>query len=172
MSDHQSKVAISALTPAQIGRSGELLVQYRLLSHGIESSAMTTDAGIDLVAYAPAMARAITIQVKTNLRPKPAGGRGKPAFDWWLRDDSPAELVALTELERDKVWLLWHDEFVRMAQQKSSGRLHFYFYVAENHSSQNRRNAEADYRGFELENRINEVFRRPGMQRILGTEGT
>lgn len=38
------------LKTAQIGRCGELLVQYRLLSHGIESSSMTTDSGVDLVA--------------------------------------------------------------------------------------------------------------------------
>lgn len=41
------------LKPAQIGRCGELLVQYRLLKFGIESAPLTTDSGIDLVAYAP-----------------------------------------------------------------------------------------------------------------------
>ena len=65
------------LRKAQIGRCGELLVQYRLLKHGIESASMTTDAGIDLVAYAPRSREAVTIQVKANLQPKPAGGRGK-----------------------------------------------------------------------------------------------
>lgn len=45
---------------------------------------MTTDAGIDLVAYAPARMTGITIQVKTHLKPKPAGGRGKQLPDWWL----------------------------------------------------------------------------------------
>ena len=34
----------------QIGRRGELLVQSRLLRYGIESSAMTLDYGIDLIA--------------------------------------------------------------------------------------------------------------------------
>jgi len=41
------------LSTAKIGRAGELLVQYRLLLLGIDSAPMTTDAGIDLVAYAP-----------------------------------------------------------------------------------------------------------------------
>jgi hypothetical protein len=36
-----------------IGAAGELLVQYRLLKMGIESAWMTTDAGVDLVVYAP-----------------------------------------------------------------------------------------------------------------------
>jgi hypothetical protein len=38
------------LTTQRIGRMGELLVQYELLRHGIDSAPMTTDAGIDLVA--------------------------------------------------------------------------------------------------------------------------
>jgi hypothetical protein len=38
------------MTKQQIGKSGELLVQYKLLLHGIESSPLTTDSGIDLVA--------------------------------------------------------------------------------------------------------------------------
>ena len=36
---------------------------------------MTTDAGIDLVVYAPNAERALTVQVKTCLKPKPAGGK-------------------------------------------------------------------------------------------------
>ena len=54
-----------ALTTAQIGKSGEQ-VQYRLLLLGIESAPMSTDNGIDLVAYSPRLAQAITIQVKTR----------------------------------------------------------------------------------------------------------
>lgn len=152
-----------ALTKAQIGRCGELLVQYRLLTHGIESSALTTDAGVDLVAYAPRLARALTVQVKTNLRPKPAGGRGKPALDWWLREDSPADLVALTDLSRNRVWLFRHEEFDRLAQQRSSGKLHFYFYVgAENPKAG--QSVESDYEAFALENRIAELFGQPSAQ--------
>lgn len=65
------------LTSAQIGRSGELLVQYRLLCLGIESSPMSTDAGIDLVAYSPEQSKARTVQVKTNLKPKPGAAKAK-----------------------------------------------------------------------------------------------
>ncbi|SLM45109.1 hypothetical protein NSND_62542 [Nitrospira sp. ND1] len=48
-------VAAVALSTAQIGKCGELLVQYRLLLLGVESAPMSTDTGIDLVAYSPAM---------------------------------------------------------------------------------------------------------------------
>ncbi len=64
------------------GQAGELLVQEQLLLHGVESAPLTTDTGIDLVAYSPRRADAVTIQVKANLQPKPGGGKGKPALDW------------------------------------------------------------------------------------------
>jgi hypothetical protein len=93
---------VNQLRTAQIGKSGELLIQYRVLKHGIESAPMTTNSGIDLVAYAPGAKRAVTIQVKANQQSKPAGGKGQKALDWWLRDDSPAKLVALVDLENDQ----------------------------------------------------------------------
>src|SRR3954467_1894936 len=64
------------LTTLQIGRMGEMLVQYKLLQHGIDSAAMTTDVGVDLVVYAPTCSRSFTMQVKANLSPKPGGGKG------------------------------------------------------------------------------------------------
>ena len=117
---------------AQIGASGVLLIQYQLLKRGIDSAPMTTDDGIDLVVYAPQLKeKAVTVQVKTCLRPKPAGGRGKLGLDWWLRSDSPAEVVGLVNLDADSAWLFRHDEFVEKAQQKPEGRLHLYFYTDE-----------------------------------------
>lgn len=114
------------LKPAQIGKCGELLVQYRLLLLGVESAPMSTDTGIDLVVYAPKQQSAITIQVKANLKAKPGGGRGKPALDWWVPEASPAQLVALVDLSTESVWLLTHAELLSHAQQRSSGRVHFY----------------------------------------------
>ena len=76
------KKSAGDLRSAQIGRCGELLVQYRLLLCGVESAPMSTDNGVDLVAYAPRGAAPVTIQVKTNLKAKPGGGKGKAALDW------------------------------------------------------------------------------------------
>ncbi len=64
-------------TTQHIGAAGELLVQYLLLKYGIDSAAMTTDAGIDLVAYSPKNKRPYTIQVKTQEQPTKGGGKGK-----------------------------------------------------------------------------------------------
>lgn len=114
---------------AQIGRCGELLVQYHLLKLGIESAPMTTDVGVDLVAYSPSRRRAYTVQVKTNLQSKPSGGKGKAGLDWWIREDSPADLVALVDLSADRIWLMSHANLMKHAQQRSSGRAHVYMYT-------------------------------------------
>ncbi len=117
------------ITTLHIGRAGELLVQYRLLCRGIDSAPMSTDAGVDLVAYVPRRARAITIQVKTNWQAKPGGGRGKAALDWWIAEDTPALLIALVDLSSERIWLLTREELSELAQQKSSGRWHLYMYT-------------------------------------------
>lgn len=117
------------LSTAQIRKAGELLVQHHLLLHGIESSHMSADARVDLVAYSPRAKQTRTIQVKTNLRPKPAGGRGKLALDWWIPDACPAELVALVDLSEQRIWLFTHPEVLAVAQQKPAGRVHLYMHL-------------------------------------------
>ena len=141
------------LTTQQIGRLGELLVQFELLRYGIESAPLTTDAGIDLVAYSPARTRAHTIQVKTNLAPKPSGGKGPPSFDWWVPDDCPAELFALVELATRRIWLFNRDELHANAQQRSSGRCHLYV-----HAGPHARHGAHRLAQFLFENRLAELF--------------
>src|SRR5882724_11661964 len=119
----------SSISPAQIGASGVLLIQYRLLKFGIESAPMTTDAGIDLVVYSPRLKDAVTVQVKTCLRPKPAGGTGRPLLDWKLRRNSPAQIVGIVNLEADQIWLFRHAEFEAKAQQMTETNCHFCLYV-------------------------------------------
>ena len=74
------------------------MVQYLLLLRGIESAPMTTDSGIDLVVYSPTTAMPATIQVKTNLRAKPGGGKDKLALDWWLPEHSALPNLSLVDL--------------------------------------------------------------------------
>lgn len=149
-----------SLTTAQIGRCGELLVQYRLLLSGIESAPLSTDRGVDLVAYAPSATRPRTIQIKANLQPKPGGGKGKLALDCWVPEDSPAELFAFVDLSSARIWLLSLDELTRFAQQRSSGRLHFYMYVDQIYEPK-RKDLLAHARAFEsflLEHRALSIF--------------
>ena len=77
------------------GAAGELLVQNMLLKYRVDSAAITTDFGIDLVAYSPENNRPFTVQVKTQQEPTNGGGKGKLSMGWDLRDNSPAELICL-----------------------------------------------------------------------------
>jgi hypothetical protein len=155
---HQAKKA-AILRTAQIGRCGELLVQYKLLKHGIESAPMTTDAGVDIVAYSPKSGQPVTIQVKTNLKPKPAGGQGKMALDWWISSSSPAQLVALVDLETEGIWLFTHGELEKVAQQKPAGRLHFGFYTDPTARPRLRPRMKSDYDDHLIDKQIGLVFR-------------
>lgn len=148
------------LSTQQIGKLGELLVQYRLLTIGVESAHLTTNAGIDLVAYSHRRKEAITIQVKTNLKPKPGGGKGKLALDWWVPDNSPAELFALVDVSENRIWIFTREEMKAKAQQKTEGRLHFYIYTDQN--VKRRKDAPAaslqDFEDYLLERRIGTLF--------------
>lgn len=149
-----------ALTTAQIGKSGELLVQYRLLLLGIESAPMNTDTGMDLVVYSPRLSQALTIQVKTNLCAKPGGGKGKAALDWWVPESVPAQFVACVDLSSERVWLFTREELTGLAQQKSSGKLHLYMYTDLNvrPRTKNRLVHSHEFDRFLISNRVATVF--------------
>jgi hypothetical protein len=102
-----------------IGAAGELLVQYQLVKLGIDSARLTTDAGVDLVVYAPGDRSASTVQVKANLGPKPSGGRGPLSRSWYFPHHCPAQLIALAALDTDTVWLFTLEEARGLAQQHS-----------------------------------------------------
>ena len=146
-------------TTQHIGSAGELLVQYKLLKFGIDSAAMTTDSGIDLVAYSPKSNRSFTIQVKTKEKPVQGGGAGKLVLSWDLRDDSPAELVAVTDLSTDSVWLFTYAEFEKLAQQHSAkGNLKLYMYVDETVNTKKEIALLSQFEHYRLENRIVTFF--------------
>jgi len=146
-------------TTQHIGKAGELLVQYKLLKFGIDSAAMTTDSGIDLVAYSPRNQRAYTIQVKTKNEASPGGGKGKLSLAWDLRDDSPADLVAATDLSTDSVWLFTYSEFETFAQQHSAkGNLKLYMYVDEDVNTKKEMALKSQFENYLIENRIKIFF--------------
>lgn len=148
-------------TKAQIGRAGELLVQMKLLMHGIESAPLTTDSGIDLVAFSDKRNDAITVQVKSNLSAKPGGGgKGKLHLDWWVPENSPAELYAFVDLSRSRVWLIKSLEVVEVAQQHPKDRYHF-FYGNRCNGKKSRDGKpvhEYEFERYLLENRLHELF--------------
>ena len=146
-------------TNQHIGKAGELLVQYKLIKYGIDSSAMTTDYGVDLVAYSPVNMKPYTIQVKTQEKPNPAGGKGKLAISWNLRGNSPANLIVLADLSTDSVWLFGHSEFAKLAQQCSSkGVYKLYMYIDENVKTKKSIVFKSKFKKYLLEKRIKTFF--------------
>jgi hypothetical protein len=148
------------LTTQQIGKCGELLVQYHLLQNGVESAPMTTDSGIDLVAYSAKGNKAITIQVKTNQKPKPGGGKGRPSIDWWVPQDSNAELFAFVDLSQEQIWVVKNKEMESLAQQKPKGRYHFFMVIDPD--AKDRKDKKKfrifEFEKYKLENRIHSIF--------------
>ena len=107
-------------------------MQYRLLKQGIDSARLTTDSGIDLVMYVPGHSSAATVQVKTNLGPKPAGGKGKLLLSWPFPDDLKAQWLACVDTSTDSVWLFPTERARELAQQKHAGGTRLlYFYTDE-----------------------------------------
>ena len=147
------------LSTQQIGKCGELLVQYELLLNGIESSRMTTDKGIDLVAYSQNKKDAFTIQVKTNLKTKPGGGKGKDTLGWWIKENTPADFVALVELDKKRIWLFTMDELIKEAQQHSRGNYQLYMYTDHSVKLRKKRKCfDVEYDNYLLINRIGTVI--------------
>ena len=146
------------LNNLQIGKAGELLVQYKLLKAGIESAPLTTDAGIDLVAFSPHNDRPVSIQVKTNNEPKRAGGKGKLALDWNFPEQPSANLFAAVDLSENRVWLLTPEE-LRKETEKHTGpgnKNHLYMYVDPNVSFTAPK--ESAFASYLLEKRLDELF--------------
>ncbi len=120
---------------------------------------MTTDSGVDLVAYSPLNGKALTIQVKTNLKAKPGGGKGKAALDWWIAKDSPAQYVAFVELGEKRIWLFAHPQIASFAQQTSRGRHHFYMYLSPDVKTKTGKASHCcDFDQFLFAARLEEVF--------------
>ena len=148
------------LTTQQIGKCGELLVQYKLLLNGIESAQMTTDSGIDLVAYTSHLKKALTIQVKTNLKPKPGGGKGKDALDWWLPKKSDAQFFALVELENQLIWIIPSEEVKKISQQCPPKGYHLFMVIDP--SAKDRKDGKRfrmfEFEEYRLENMFHKIF--------------
>ena len=83
------------LTTQQVGKCGELLVQYELLKQRIESAPMTTDYGIDLVAIDPNTHKTVTIQVKASTHH--VGDGSSKWVEWNMPENaSPATSLSST----------------------------------------------------------------------------
>ena len=136
-------------------------MQYRLLKIGIDSARLTTDAGIDLVVYSPGSFEATTVQVKTNLAARPAGGRGQLSRGWDFSQACPAQLLALVALDSDRVWLFSMPEARELAQQHSpKGIRKLYWFLEPPTGGAAGARHEGEMTEFLIENRAPQLFPR------------
>ena len=141
---------MAELTSQQIGKCGELLVQYWLLKDGIDSAPMTTDPGIDLVTFPDVRAgpearpKPITIQVKTTSS-WDDGSASSEGVVWPVPWPCAADYIALVDRERDKLWFFSRADFeVRSTKAGPALRLGWHI------KRQGKRN-EPDYQAWEGE---------------------
>jgi hypothetical protein len=112
-----------------------------------------------LVAYSPKKQEAVTIQVKTKLKPGRSGGRGRPLLNLWMPEDSPAQYGALVDLDSGQIWLFSQREIAANAQQHSNKKYQLYFYIDENVKTRTQKPGHAfEFKKYLLENRLSEVF--------------
>ena len=147
------------ITTAQIGQCGVFLLQYELLLSGVESAAMTTDYGIDLVAYSPTKRNAVTIQVKAKLKPAPGGGRGRMALGWRIPAESPAQYAAFVDLRSKNIWIFSLREIAECAQQHTPKGDQLYFYIDDDVKTRTGKPGHmSEFEKFRLPNRMSEIF--------------
>ncbi len=145
---------MTKLKSQQVGKCGELLVQYRLLKHGVESSSLTTDSGIDLVAYDPVKHRPVTIQVKTSSHRGPSDDKW---ILWEVQEECPADYIAAVDLERDRFWLISIGSFKKEAKHSAKGKLRLWWSVPGYESVASKRKEEA-FKDYEMNVAIPKVF--------------
>jgi hypothetical protein len=144
------------LSTRQISKAGKLLVQYRLQVEGIESKNVAVGNEHHLE-----VSGGHTIEVYTNLKPKPAGGKGRPALAWMLDGRSSAGLIAVTDLLTDRVWLFQRDEAFTVAQQHPASGGHHLVMVTDPGltTSKHERILDSDFSEFLVQRRAAELLR-------------
>ena len=141
------------LNAQQIGRCGELLVQYMLLKHGVESAPLTTDPGIDLVAFADVRQKPVTIQVKTCTTRSDSDSKW---VEWRVPDECPADYIATVDLDRQKFWLLSTKQFKQRGMQ--SGEDHSLWWYIPGHEYGKTEKREEKFEEYEMDVAIPIVF--------------
>jgi hypothetical protein len=146
------------LASRQIGKCGELLVQYMLLKHGVESAPLTTDTGIDLIAFPDIERKPVTIQVKTSTHLGPVSDKW---LLWQIPEDCPADYIAAVDLVRNRFWLIRTEEFKKMAHRTTKGRVRLWWSLP-GYESKRPIHKEEKFREYYMDSAIPKVFGRKG----------
>ena len=154
---------MAQLTKQQIGRCGELLVQYVLLKHGVESALLTTDQGVDLVAFPNVSAfpdkrgNPVTIQVKTSTHHSEASDPMCKWLLWVIPNNCPADYIATVDFERQKSWLIPTKEFTQKATHPTKELSRLWWYIPGYEPARAKKRGE-QFKEYEMDTAIPKVF--------------
>jgi len=138
----------------KIGLSGKLFAQALFLRDSITCS--SAEGEFDLIVSLEKPIRDFRLLVVSNLRPKQAGGKGKPALDWWIKEDHQADFIVCVDLSTLRAWLFHRKELDAFAQQRTSGKMHFYMYTDRDVALRGDKKNKFDFEfeAYRVENRI------------------
>ena len=138
----------------KIGLSGKLFAQALFLRDSITCS--SAEGEFDLIVGMEKPIRDYRVIVVSNLRPKQAGGKGKPALDWWIKEDHQADFIVCVDLSTLRAWLFHRKELDAFAQQRTSGKMHFYMYTDRDVAlrGDKRNKFDFEFEAYRVENRI------------------
>ena len=151
------------LSTQQIGKCGELFVQFKLLKLGVESAPLTTDPGIDLVAFPCVRAfpdkrgTPVTIQVKTSTHHSEASDPMCKWLLWEIPKDCIADYIAAVDFEREKFWLISTKEFIEKATRSGTGLSRLWWYIP-GHDGGGRKKGEEKFVQYEMDVVIPRLF--------------
>lgn len=150
-----------------IGAAGEILVQYKLLKHGIDSARLTTDSGIDLVMCIPGSREAMTVQVKAIVKPYLDGGTGPLVVGWILPRTCKAQWLAGVDISRDRVWLFPIEEALRHARGNAKDA---WLYWRLEPPRGSKVGVESDFADYEFDSVVSRLLLRDGVVANPGAE--
>jgi len=108
------------------------LVQSKLNELGISPASVSLDGRNDIIVKSPFTNKTLKVKILARSGPKPAGGTGADALDWWISENITADAVALVDLEKERCWLFKKADIPRLAQQHPQGKYHLYMYLDRN----------------------------------------
>jgi hypothetical protein len=142
-----------ALSTHQISEQGKVLVWSMSTAHKIELRS-SGESECDFFAFSSRYQRNLKIKVTTNEKAKPAAGKGRLHLDWWVRDDTAADVIAFADLDSGRVWLVRTAELDKIAQQHcpKHSPTHFHFFMSIDPAQSPRRDGKKlhDYEFLDL----------------------
>ena len=115
-----------------IMKTKTILLQNKLKELGISPASLSPDGANDIIVKSPFTNKELKIKILARSGPKPAGGTGADALDWWITENIDADAIALVDLATERIWLIKKSDIPRLAQQHPKGKYHLYMYLDRN----------------------------------------